>query len=151
MSGANPKPAVLFLCTGNSARSLLAEALLRRLGGGRFDVYSAGTEPKGVNPFTLRVLEEAGVSTEGLRSKTVDDVLAQVQPDYLIAVCSEADRNCPAVPLRRGERLSWPFDDPAAETGPDERKLARFREVRDQIASRIGSWLGEEPWKQPPR
>ncbi len=138
------KPAVLFLCTGNSARSQLGEALLRHRAPDRFRVFSAGTDPKGVNPFTIRALQEIGVGTDGLVSKHVDDVLAKTPVNYLIAVCSDADRNCPVVPLRQGRRLSWPFDDPAAVAGTDEEKLASFRRIRDQIDAKITAWLKTE-------
>jgi len=141
------KPAVLFLCTGNSARSQLGEALLRHRAGDQFRVYSAGTEPKGVNPFTIRVLQECGISTEGLRSKHIDAVLGWTSVNYLIAVCSDADRNCPVLPLKQGRRLSWPFEDPATVQGTDEEKLAAFRKVRDQMDAKIAEWLKTEPWK----
>lgn len=141
----DPRPVVLFLCTGNSARSQLGEALLRHRAGGRFMVLSAGTEPKGVNPFTIRTLHEIGVPTDGLSSKHLDEVLKNTELDYLIAVCSEADRNCPVVPLKQGKRLSWPFDDPAAVQGTDEEKLAAFRKIRNQIDAKITGWLKAGP------
>lgn len=138
-----PQPLVLFLCTGNSARSQLAEALLRHHARGRLAALSAGTQPKGVHPLTVAVLRERGIDTAGLRSKHVDELLGKVQPAYVIVVCSDADRSCPAGLAAGGERLFWPFPDPAGATGSQQEQLAVFREVRDQIEQRIVSWLHE--------
>ncbi len=137
------KPRVLFLCTGNSARSQLGEALLRHKAGDRFEVYSAGLEPKGVNLYTLRVLDELGIDAHTQTSKPLSDYLGRVHFGYVITVCADADAKCPAVFPGMGQRLRWPFDDPAAVVGPDEAKLAKFREIRDQIAARIDIWLSE--------
>jgi arsenate reductase len=136
-------PHVVFLCTGNSARSQLAEALLRHHAQGRLAAHSAGTHPKGVHPLTLAVLHERGIDTQGLRSKQVAEVLSDIQPAYLIVVCDEADRNCPAGTAAEAERLFWPFPDPARATGSEEERLAFFRHVRDQIEQRILAWLDE--------
>ncbi len=136
------KSNVLFLCTGNSARSQLAEALLREHGGDSFDVYSAGTNPQGVNPLTIAVLEEVGLPTAGLRSKGVKEFLGRLPVHYLIVVCGEADDACPTIWPGLGERLFWPFEDPAAASGSEETRLAKFREVRSQIEARITDWLG---------
>ena len=135
------KPTVLFLCTGNSARSQMAESLLRHTAGDRFEVHSAGTEPKGVHPLTIRVLEEIGVNTAGLRSKSVSEYLGRSSINYLIVVCDNADRECPTVWPGMGARLFWPFPDPAATTGTDEEKLEQFRSVRDEIRTRLADWL----------
>ena len=137
------KPRVLFLCTGNSARSQLGEALLRHKAGDRFEVYSAGLEPKGVNPYTLRVLDELGIDAHTQTSKPLSDYLGRVHFGYVITVCADADAKCPAVFPGMGQRLRWPFDDPAAVGGSDEAKLAAFRAIRDQIAARIDIWLSE--------
>jgi arsenate reductase len=137
------KSNVLFLCTGNSARSPMAEAILRARAGDVFDVYSAGTEPKGVHSLTLRVLNEIGMPTEGLRSKDVTEFLGQLPVHYLIIVCGAAEASCPAVWPLMQVRLFWPFDDPAAATGSEADRLAKFREVRDQIDRRIADWLEE--------
>ena len=134
------RPKVLFLCTGNSARSQMAEALLRRHAGDRFEVYSAGIEPKGLNPWTVKVLEEIGLDVSGHYSKSLNEYKGKVDFAYLITVCSDADQRCPHFP-GMGKRMHWPFEDPAAMEGPDERKLAKFREVRDQIEARILAWL----------
>lgn len=131
---------VLFLCTGNSARSQMAEALLRRRAGDRFEVYSAGLEPKDVHPMALAVLEEIGIDTRGHRSKGLDEFLGSVHFSYLITVCSRAEERCPIFP-GMGERIHWPLDDPAAFEGADAEKLAKFRQVRDEIDARIAAWL----------
>ena len=137
----NTKPQVLFLCTGNSARSQLAEALLRHHARGRLIAQSAGTQPKGVHPLTIAVLRERGVETAQLRSKHVDEFRGCAPPAYMIVVCSEADRACPAGALAAGERLFWPFPDPAGIKDSEAERLAAFREVRDQIEQRIIEWL----------
>ncbi len=140
MSDLTDKPRVLFLCTGNSARSQMAEALLRKYAGDRFEVHSAGLEPKGVHPLTIRVLEEIGVDTRAHTSKPLTDYIGKTHFGYLITVCSNADERCPIFP-GMGVRLHWPFEDPAAFQGSEEEKLARFRTVRDQIDERIRAWL----------
>jgi arsenate reductase (thioredoxin) len=134
------KLTVLFLCTGNTARSQLADALLRFHANPRFEVTSAGLEPGVLNPFTVRVLEERGISIEGMHAKGVKPMLGHRRFHYLITVCSKAEQNCPIFP-GVSERLSWPFEDPAAFAGNDEAKLEKFREVRDQIEARILEWL----------
>jgi arsenate reductase len=137
------KSNVLFLCTGNSARSLMAEALLRASAGDVFDVYSAGTTPRGVNPLTLRVLREVGVSTEGLRSKSVREYLGKMPLRYLIVVCWRADRLCPTAWPGVVERLYWRIDDPARLEDTDDDPLENFRECRDLLDERIHEWLVE--------
>jgi arsenate reductase len=133
---------VLFLCTGNSCRSQIAEAWLRELGGESFEVHSAGLEPHGVNPFTITVMEELGIDMSAHRSKHLDEFLNDAKFDYLITVCGNADERCPFFP-GMGKRLHWPFEDPAAFDGPEPEKLAVFRKVRDQIKDKIQSWLDE--------
>ncbi len=137
------KTRVLFLCTGNSARSQMAEAFLRKHGGHRFEAYSAGLEPKGINPYTRRVLAEVGIDMAGQSSKDLNTYLGKLHFGYLITVCSNAEERCPVFP-GMGIRLHWPFEDPAAVEGSDEEKLAKFREVRDQIEARILEWLSED-------
>jgi arsenate reductase (thioredoxin) len=127
------KQTVLFLCTGNSCRSQMAEALLRARAGDRFDVYSAGSEPKGIHPLTIRVLNEIGIDTSQLRSKDVKEFLGRVAIDQLIVVCENANGSCPRIFPDMQHRLFWPFDDPPAFPGTDEEKLVKFRQVRDQI------------------
>jgi arsenate reductase (thioredoxin) len=138
------KPGVLFLCTGNSARSLLAEALLRKLAGESFEVYSAGTAPKGVNPLTLRVLEEAGVSTAGLRSKNLSECLGRLQVQHAIIVCDAAAQQCPALVPFAQHVHRWPFDDPAGWPGGPAAELAKFREVRDALRVRLEAFVEAE-------
>jgi arsenate reductase (thioredoxin) len=129
---------VLFVCTGNSARSIMAEALLRRQGRGRFEVFSAGTEPRGVNPLTLRVLAEAGIDASAARSKSVQEYLGQPF-DYVITVCDQAREACPVFPGGR-QTLHWGYDDPAEATGTDEEKLVVFRRVFAAIGERIATF-----------
>ena len=126
---------VLFVCTGNSARSILAEALLRQHGEGRFEVHSAGTEPKGVNPMTLRILAEAGIDGSFARSKSVNEFLGQTF-DYVVTVCDQARQVCPVFPGVHAS-LHWGYEDPAAVQGTDEERLAAFRKVFIQMAERV--------------
>lgn len=135
------KPAVLFLCTGNSARSQMAEALLRHLAPGRFTVYSAGLEPKGINPLTIKVMEEIGIPLRGHFSKSLSDFLGKVPVRHAIMVCEKAEQSCPKIWPFGATVLSWPFDDPATATGNEDERLLTFRSVRDQIATKIKSWL----------
>ncbi len=143
MEGETHKPLVLFLCTGNSARSQMAEAILRSRAGDRFEVASAGMEPKGVHPLTLRVLEESGIDTRGLHSKPSSDFLGKVAVRTAIIVCERANQHCPRIYPFAGRTLYWPFDDPAAFEGTEAEQLQKFREVRDQVAARIDQWLDE--------
>ncbi|HEY9078326.1 MAG TPA: arsenate reductase ArsC [Anaerolineaceae bacterium] len=136
------KPKVLFLCTGNSARSQMAEALLRRRAGDRFEVHSAGLDPSGINPYTVKVLEEIGVDTSVHTSKPLTTYLGKVHFAYLITVCSKAEQRCPIFP-GMGIRIHMPFEDPAAFIGTPEETLAKFREVRDQIDIRLAAWIDE--------
>ena len=135
---------VLFLCTGNSARSQMAEGLLRKHAGGHYEAYSAGLEPKGMNPYTVRVMEEIGVDVRGQRSKSVREYLGKLHFGYLITVCAHAEENCPTTFPGVSRRLHWAFDDPAAATGSDEEIMQKFRDIRDQIDRRIRDWLAEQ-------
>jgi arsenate reductase len=135
------KQRVLFLCTGNSARSQMAEAFLRIHGGERFEAYSAGLEPKGINPLTVQVMEQAGVDLSAQRSKGHGEYLGKVLFQDLITLCDDADKNCPTVWPGVNRRLHWSFEDPAATQGAAEQKLAKFREVRDLIEKRGEDWL----------
>lgn len=138
----NPK--VLFLCTGNSARSQMAEAFLRHYANDRYDAYSAGLEPKGINPYTVRVMAERGIDLSGQRAKDVMEYLGRISFGYLITVCSNAEARCPTAVMGVARREHWPFDDPAAAEGSDEQILAKFREVRDQLDAKIQEWLVEQ-------
>jgi arsenate reductase len=126
---------VLFVCTGNSARSIMAEALLRHHGGDEFEVHSAGTVPRGVNPLTLRVLKEAGIDTSFARSKSVDEYLGQ-EFDYVVTVCDQARQVCPVFPGVH-ESFHWGYEDPAEATGSEEERLAVFRRVFIAIGERV--------------
>ena len=137
------KAKVLFLCTGNSARSQMAEAFLRKYGGDRFEAYSAGTEPKGIHPYTKRVMQEVGINLSGQHSKHVKEYMGKVHFGYLITMCDEAEESCPTTFPGIARRLHWSFEDPSAFTGSEDEKLAKFREVRNQIEQRIKSWLAE--------
>ena len=126
---------VLFVCTGNSARSQIAEALLRDFGGADFDVNSAGTEPKGVNPYTLQVLDEIGIDWSGARSKSATQFLGQPF-DYVITVCDRARQTCPVFPGNHNT-MHWGLDDPAEVEGTDREKLEAFRRTRTEVATRL--------------
>ena len=136
-------PKVLFLCTGNSARSQMAEGLLRALAGDEYEVFSAGTEPKGVIlPEVREVMREAGIDISDQWSKSVSEYLGKAVFAYVITLCSDAEENCPAVFLNMGIHDHWPFDDPA-EFG-DADRLAGARRVRDQITGRLRIWLTKQ-------
>ncbi|MFZ0548961.1 MAG: arsenate reductase ArsC [Candidatus Promineifilaceae bacterium] len=139
------KTKVLFLCTGNSARSQMAEAYLRHYGGDIYEPHSAGLKPKGVNPYTVRVMEERGISLEGQSSKSVDKYLGRVNFGWLITVCNQADKDCPQTFLGVSKRLHWDdLDDPVAFAGSDEETMQKFREVRDKIDQHIKDWIAEQ-------
>jgi arsenate reductase len=133
------KERVLFLCTHNSARSQMAEGLLRATAGDRFEVQSAGTEKTAVNPLAIRVMAERGIDISAHTSK-VSDGLMKDPWDYLITVCDDANERCPFVPGVQ-KRLHWSFEDPSRATGSDDARVATFRKVRDQIEARIAEWL----------
>jgi arsenate reductase len=136
---------ILFLCTGNSARSQMAEALLRHLGGDRFEVYSAGTKPKAeIFPPVVEAMREIGLDMSGQKPKGVEAFLGRVHFDKVVIVCDGAERNCPSI-FGASQRLFWPFDDPAAATGSDEEVLAECRRIRDEIGDRITDWLKDQP------
>jgi arsenate reductase len=130
---------VLVLCTGNSARSQMAEGLLRHEAGDRFEVFSAGTKPSQVRPEAIAVMDEIGIDISAHRSKSVDEFVG-VDLDFVITVCNNANETCPIFP---GEtrRLHWPFDDPAAVEGTDVERKTAFRRIRDQIHARIMVFL----------
>jgi len=134
------KPHVLFLCTGNSARSQMAEGLLRALAGEQFEVFSAGTKPKnGILPEVQEAMREIGIDLSGQRPKSVMEYLGKAVFAHVITVCADAEENCPAVFLNMGTHEHWPFDDPAKFD--NETRLARTRRARDQIEHRLRSWL----------
>ena len=129
------KTRVLFLCTHNSARSQMAEGLLRHLAGDRFEVYSAGTEATSVRPEAIAAMAELGVDISGQESKTLDRYLSE-SFDCVITVCDDANEACPVFPGAK-TRLHWSFRDPSRATGSDEERLVVFRVVRDEIRGRI--------------
>jgi arsenate reductase (thioredoxin) len=130
---------VLFLCTHNSARSQMAEGLLRHLAGDSFEVYSAGTEATFVRPQAIKVMEEIGIDISGQESKTLEGYLGQPF-DYVITVCDTANEACPVFPGAK-QRLHWSFEDPAAAVGSEQERLRVFRSVRDNIEEHIESNL----------
>ena len=130
---------VLFVCTQNSARSQLAEALLGRLGGDDFEVHSAGTEATRVNPFAIRVLAEQGIDWTGATSKTIDGFLGQ-RFDHVITVCDRARETCPYFPGSTST-VHWGLDDPSEVGGTDEERLDAFRQTAAEIAERLGPFI----------
>ena len=134
---------VLFICTGNSARSQMAEGLLRHFAGDHFEVYSAGLEPKTVNPYAIRAMSEIGLDISGQRSKGIMEYLGRVHMGTVITVCSNAEERCPIFPFST-QRLYWPFEDPAAFVGTEQETLHKFRDIRDQISERLQVWLKEQ-------
>lgn len=135
---ADPKH-VLILCTGNSARSQMAEGLLRQQGGDQFEVFSAGMEPGRVNPLAIEAMREIGIDISDHRSKSVDEFIGQ-EFDYVITVCDKAKENCPIFP-GKAQRIHWSIDDPAAAEGDEAIRLAIFRRLRDEIRERLRSFL----------
>jgi arsenate reductase (thioredoxin) len=129
------KPSVLFLCTGNSARSQMAEGYLRHVAGDRFEAMSAGIEPKVLNPLAIEAMREIGIDISRQQSKDVVPLLGQHVP-YVVTVCDNAKERCPIFP-GTWKFLHWSFEDPAAATGTHDERLAVFRRVRDQIVERI--------------
>ena len=129
------KPKVLFLCTGNSARSQIAEGYLRHVAGDRFEPLSAGIEPKGLNPLAVQAMHEIGIDISSHTSKDVVSLLGQHVP-YVVTVCDNARERCPIFP-GTWEFLHWSFEDPAAAVGSDEERLAVFRRVRDELIAHI--------------
>lgn len=136
-----PKPRVLFLCYHNSARSPIAEGLLKNLAGDRFDVYSAGIEPTEVHPLAVQVMGEIGIDISNQSSKPASSLLNE-HFGYIITVCDDAKEKCPTFP-GVAIRLHWPFEDPARASGNEKEKLVVFRRIRDQIKQKIEEWLKE--------
>lgn len=130
---------VLFLCTGNSARSQMAEGLLRHLGGDRFEVFSAGVNPTEVNPLAIKVMSEMGIDISKQQSKSIKEFLGQ-QIDYVITVCDNAKQTCPVFPGRY-EKIHWKLEDPAEVQGSEEDKTKFFREIRNEIDNKIKEFL----------
>lgn len=138
MSGDDRKK-VIFICTHNSARSQMAEGILKNLYSDRFEVYSAGTEPSRVNPYAIKAMEEIGIDISGHSSKAIEKFRGK-EFDYVITLCGAADESCPSFPNEWGSRLHRGFPDPSRFRGKDEEILAGFRTVRDEIKT----WLESE-------
>jgi arsenate reductase len=141
---------VLFLCTGNSARSQMAEAFLRHHAADAFEAYSAGLDPKGIHPLTVQVMHEIGLDLGDQYSKSVADYVGHIHFGYVITLCADAEERCPIFP-GISQRLHWPSDDPAAFSGTEGARLDKFRQVRDQIDGRIRAWLEDQGLGIPPR
>jgi arsenate reductase len=137
----NEKKRVLILCTGNSARSQMAEGLLRHDAGDRFAVESAGVNPTAVKREAIKALSEIGIDISGHRSKSVDEFINQ-EFDYVITVCDNANEQCPVFPGTT-KRIHWSFEDPAAASGTDEARLNVFRKVRDEIREQLNRFVAE--------
>jgi len=133
------KRRVLFVCVHNSARSQMAEGMLRAWAGDRFEVHSGGTEATRVRPEAITVMNELGIDLRGHTSKTIAPFMGQPW-DFLIPVCEEACEACPYVPGAK-QVLRWSFDDPSAAAGTDAQRLAVFRRVRDEMAARIREFI----------
>jgi arsenate reductase len=133
------KPRILFLCTGNSCRSQMAEGLLRYLGDGGVEAFSAGTDPKGLHPLAVKVMAEVQIDISEQTSKHVDAFAGQ-SFDFVITVCDRAKEQCPVWP-GAPRRIHWSFDDPAEASGSEAQRLAAFRRVRDEIRQRLRLFL----------
>jgi arsenate reductase len=119
----------------------MAQAFLNHFAGDRFEAYSAGLEPKGIHPYTRKVMEEVGLDLMEHTSKHLSEYMGKVHFGYLITLCSDADEKCPSTFPGMGRRLHWAFEDPAAFQGTDEETLEKFRQVRDQIERRVKEWV----------
>ena len=133
---------VLFLCTGNSVRSQMAEGLLNKFGSGKWRAWSGGVFPSYVHPLAIRVMGETKIDISRQTSKSMDQFLNQTF-DYIITLCDEAAQSCPAFP-GQGKRLHWPLEDPAAAIGTVEERLVVFRRIRDEIKTKIEEFLKSE-------
>jgi len=136
------KKKVLFVCTGNSVRSQMAEGLLKVLGSGQWKVQSAGVIQSYVHPLAIRVMEEIGIDISQQTSKSMDQFVNH-KFDYVITLCDHAAKLCPAFG-GQGKRLHWPFEDPAGATGTMEERLVVFRRIRDGIKTKIEEFLKSE-------
>lgn len=135
------KERILVLCTGNSARSQMAEGLLRAALGERFEIHSAGSKPSHVRPEAITVMRELGIDISRHRSKHFEEFL-DTEFRYVITVCDHAAETCPVFP-GVAERIHWSFEDPAAVGGDEPARLAAFRRIRDQIAERVRAFAAE--------
>lgn len=130
------KKLIYFLCTGNSCRSQIADGFMKALGGDKYEVRSAGLEAHGLNPRAVQVMNESGVDISSHTSDVIDpEILSRA--DYIITLCGHADEHCPIIPNKNVVKWHWGFDDPAKAKGSEDEIIAKFREVRDAIKSRI--------------
>lgn len=143
MSDGETAKNVLFVCVHNSARSQMAEGFLREYGGDRYNALSAGLEPTEIHPLAIEAMREVGIDISGQSSKSIEQFLGKETIHYAVFVCSQAEEACPYVYSLALNKMSWPFDDPAALEGSDEDRLEGFRETRDQISARLREWLAE--------
>ncbi|MBI3991205.1 MAG: arsenate reductase ArsC [Candidatus Omnitrophica bacterium] len=134
---------ILILCTGNSARSQMAEGFFKYFTGNEFEIFSAGVKPVPINPLAIEVMKEAGVDISKHRSKSVDEFSSQ-QFDYVITVCDNARQACPVFPGKY-KKMHWSFEDPACAEGTKEEKLNIFRKTRDEIKNNVVNFLGHLP------
>lgn len=139
MSDNEGRKRVLILCTGNSARSQMAEGLLREIGGDAFEVFSAGVEPSQVRPLAIEAMKEIGIDISGHRSKSLDEFLDQ-EFAYVITVCDNANERCPVFP-GAVKLIHWSIEDPAAAAGDDDAQLEVFRRVRQELERRLGEFV----------
>ena len=130
---------VLFICTGNSARSQMAEGFIRNMAGDRFEVYSAGVKPTAVNPLAIKVMAEVSIDISKHRSKSVMEFIDQ-SFDYVVTVCGNAQKTCPVFPGEH-EKIHWDLEDPAAAEGSEKERLIVFRKIRDQIKNKISNFI----------
>ena len=137
-----PKRKVLFLCTGNSCRSQMAEGLLRHYYSNRFEAFSAGIDPTEINPYAIRVMQEIGIDISHQNAKSIDTVLG-LALDLVITVCDNANESCPMFP-GNVERHHWGFEDPADAQGTEAEILAVFRTVRDQIKAKLDDVFAQQ-------
>ncbi len=137
------KAKVLFLCTGNSARSQMAEGLLRAKAGDRFEAFSAGLEPTQIHPLAIEAMREIGIDISAQRAKSLTEYLGRQHFGHLITVCDRAAANCPVFP-GVADRLHWSLDDPAAAGGDHDEQLAVFRAVRDRLAALIDEFVADQ-------
>ena len=135
------KPKILFLCTGNSCRSQMAEGFARHYGGDRFEVYSAGISPAGVNPKAVAVMKEVGIDISAQTSKAIDKNLMD-QANFIITLCGDARESCPVVPGKVQKR-HWALEDPARAEGTEDEIMDNFRAVRDQISKFVQELVTE--------
>ncbi len=133
---------VLILCTGNSARSQMAEGLLREMAGDRIEVASAGVAPTHVRPEAIEAMKEIGIDISNHRSKSIDELITQTF-DYVITVCDNANQHCPVFP-GSCRRIHWSIEDPAAVAGDDETRLEAFRSARNELRERLDKFIEDE-------